>query len=159
MRRLGKLSAALLTAALLAPVASAEDEISVTAAGAGTFPQGALLLGLPLQSLSLGIGLGLTTNWALGQFQVTLTGTMPVTGERSIVVDGRANAGAPSAPGTAAFSGTATVDPGNGTPLLVGVPFAALLVPNPDGTGALTISIAGTNLPAATINEGNVTVR
>ena len=60
MRRLQLLPIAIIAAAslVLAPVAAQTDETSVTIAGAGVFPQGAAYLGLPLSSLSLGVGLG-----------------------------------------------------------------------------------------------------
>ena len=160
MRRLGRLPGAIVAAAALAvPTPAAAQETSVTIAGAGVFPQGAAYLGLPLRSLSLGAGLGVAGTWAAGQFQVTLTGTDLLGNERNIVVDGTATAGVPSAPGTAAFSGTATVDPGNGTPPLPGVPFVALVAPAADGAGSLTLRLGVTNLPAVAIAEGYVTVQ
>ena len=161
MTRLQPLAAALLAAGLLAHAApaAAQTEVSATAAGAGTFPQGAVLLGLPLRTLSLGVGVGVAGSWATGQFQATLTGALPLGGDRHIVVDGRANAATPAAPGTALFSGTARVDPGDGTPPVSGVPFTAVLVANPDGTGRLSLTVAGTSLPAATLDEGYVTVQ
>ena len=160
MTRLHPLSAALVAAALFAAAspAAAQTEISVTAAGAGTFPEGAVLLGLPVRTLSLGVGLATAGTWATGQFQVTLSGTLPLGGERHIVLDGRANGAAPTPPGTASFSGTARLDPGDGTPPVSGVPFAAVLVANPDGTGGLTLTVGTTALPAATIGEGWVTI-
>jgi hypothetical protein len=160
MRRLQLLPIALVAAAVLIPApVAAQTETSVTIAGAGVFPQGAAYLGLPLSSLSLGVGLGVAGNWAAGQFQVTLTGTTTLGDQRNIVIEGRATAGAPSEPGTATFTGTATVDPGDGTPPVPGVPFAALVIPGPDGTGSLTVNLGGTMLPAAAINEGYVTVQ
>jgi hypothetical protein len=160
MRRLQLPPIALVAAAILvlAPAAAHPQETSVTIAGAGVFPQGAAYLGLPLSSLSAGVGLGVAGDWAAGQFHVTLTGTTSVGDQRSIVIEGRATGGAPSDPGTATFSGTATVDPGDGTPPVPGVPFAALVIPGPDGTGSLTVNLGGTMLPAAAINEGYVTV-
>lgn len=160
MRGLKQMLPVAILAAVLAPAtAAAQTETSVTIAGAGAFPTGAVYLGLPLNTLSLGVGLGVAGTWAAGQFQVTLTGTDVLGHERNIVVNGRATAAAPSAPGTATFSGTAIVDPGDGTPPVPGVPFAAVVVPGADGTGSLTLSLGGTNLPAAAIDEGYVTVQ
>ena len=105
------------------------------------------------------MGGGVACNWAAGQFQVTLTGTTVLDVEQNIVVTGQVTARTPSAPGTASFSGTSTVDPGDGTPPLPGVPFVALVAVNPDGTGTLTLNLAGTNLPAAAINEGYLSVQ
>ena len=159
MKRLLLFPIAIIALAILVPApVAAQTETSVTIAGAGAFPEGAGYLGLPLRSLSLGVGLGVAGSWAAGQFQVTLTGTTPLGDERNIVVNGRATSSAPFAPGTATFSGTATVDPGDGTPPLTGVPFAALVVSGPDGTGSLTLNLGGTNLPAVGIDEGYLTV-
>ena len=159
-RRLQLLPIALIAAAVLMPApVAAQTETSVTIAGAGAFPAGATYLGLPLRTLSLGVGLGVAGTWAAGQFQVTLTGTTILNDERNIVVNGRATSSAASAPGTVMFSGTAIVDPGDGTPPVPGVPFAALVVPGANGTGSLTVNLGGVNLPAAAINEGYVTVQ
>ena len=159
-RRLQLLPIALIAAAVLLPSpVAAQTETSVTIAGAGSFPAGATYLGLPLRTLSLGVGLGVAGTWAAGQFQVTLTGTTILGDERNIVVNGRATSSAASAPGTAMFSGTAIVDPGDGSPAVPGVPFAALVVPGTNGTGSLTLSLGGVNLPAASIAEGFVTVQ
>ena len=160
MSRYQLLPIAIIAAAVLAPApVAAQTETSVTIAGAGQFPAGASYLGLPLSSLSAGVGLGVAGSWAAGQFQVTLTGTSLVGGERNITVNGRATTGAQSAPGTATFSGVAIVDPGDGTPAVSGVPFAALVVPGVDGAVSLTIHLGATNLPAVPINEGYVTVQ
>jgi hypothetical protein len=159
MRRLRLLTMAMILVAGLWPAPGAAQEISVTGAGAGVFPEDALYLGLPLSSLSLGMGLGVSGPSAAGEFQVTLTGTNAFGEEQNIVVEGQATGSTPSAPGTASFSGTGTVDPGDGTPLLPGVPFVALVVANPDGTGSLTLDLGGTNLPAATIDEGYLTIQ
>ena len=160
MRRLPLLPMAMIVGAMLWPAPlAAQTETSVTGAGAGVFPQGAVYLGLPVSSLSLGMGLGVAGTWAAGQFQVTLTGTNVFGAEQNIVVEGQATASTPSAPGTASFSGTSTVEPGDGTPPLPGVPLVAVVVANPDGTGSLTLSLGGTNLPAAAVNEGHLTVQ
>ena len=158
-RRLQLLPIAIIAVAVLIPAPAAAQETSVTIAGAGTFPAGATYLGLPLQTLSLGVGLGVAGSWADGQFQVTMTGTTVLGDERNIILNGRATGGMTSAPGTVAFSGTAIVDPGDGTPPVPGIPFAALVAPGADGTGQLTLNLSGTNLPAAAISEGYVHVQ
>jgi len=161
MKRLPLLPVALIAVAILCPApAAAQTETFVTGAGAGVFPPGAVYLGLPLSTLSLGQGLGVGgASWAEGQFQVTLTGTNILGLEQNIVVEGKATASIPAVPGTANFSGMSTVDPGDGTPPLPAVPFIAVVVANPDGTGTLTLSLGNTNLPAADINEGNLRVQ
>jgi len=88
--------------------------------------------------------------------QATLTS---ISEEQDILVEGLVISSVPSAPNTAVLSGTSTVDPGNGAPVLPGVPFSATVVANPDGTGTVTLNLGGTNLPGAAISEGHLTVQ
>jgi len=159
MRRTMMLAVATLVLGMVwAPGVWAQVETSVTAAGEGPFPQGASYLGVPLSSLTIGSGLSVAGTWALGQFQTTLVGGT-VAGPREITVEGLARSSVPSGPNTAVFSGTCTVDPGDGTPPVSGVPFTAALGANPDGTGSLALTLGVTSLPAAAVNEGYVTIR
>ena len=128
----------------------------VSGAGEGVFPTGATYLGVPLKGLDLGMGLGVAGNQGAGQFQVTLNS---ISAQQDILVQGVVSSSLPSGPNTAVFSGTSTVDPGNGALVLPGVPFMAAVVANPDGTGTLTLNLGGTKLPAVAINEGYVTVQ
>jgi hypothetical protein len=155
MRRPALLSAAFAIVATLG-LGTARAEIAVTGAGSGLFPAGASYLGVPLKGLDLGMGLGVAGNWGLGQFQATLTS---VSGAQDVIVDGRVNGSVPSAPNTALFSGTCTVEQGGGLPPVPGVPFTAAVVANADGTGTLTLNLGGANLPAVAINAGYVTVQ
>ena len=156
MRRLALLSAAFVVTAILAPApAGAQTETFVTGAGEGLYPEGTSYLGVPLKELEVGMGLGVSGNWGLGQFQATLVGIIE---GQEIVLEGLVNSSAPSAPNSALFAGTCTVDPGDGTPPLAGVPFTALVAANPDGSGSVTLNLGGTNLPAVPINDGYLTV-
>ena len=159
MKRILMSTMALALATMLWPApAGAQIETSVTGAGGGPFPAGAAYLGVQLNSLTIGMGLSVAGTWALGQFQASLLGVTPL-GPREIVVEGLANASVPSGANTAVFSGTCTVDPGDGTPPLSGVPFSVAVGANPNGTGSLALTLAATSLPAAAVNEGYVTIR
>ena len=158
MRRFAMLLAAMLVMAVWPALVNAQTETSVTGAGEGTFPAGASYLGVQLNSLTLGMGLGVAGTSALGQLQTSLIGVTPL-GAREIVVEGLASASVPSGLHTAVFSGTCTVDPGDGTPPVAGVPFSAAVAANPDGTGSLALTLGVTSLPAAAINEGYMTIR
>jgi len=157
MRRM-VMTAALIVAILGAALVGAETETSVTGAGEGPFPAGASYLGVSMNSLTLGMGLSVAGTWGLGQLQVSLLGATPA-GPREIQVEGVANASVPAGANTAIFTGNCTVDPGDGTPPVAGVPFSAAVAANPDGTGTLALNLGGTSLPAAAISEGYVTVR
>jgi hypothetical protein len=150
--------AALALATVSAAPAHAQAETSVTGASAGNFGPGVSYLGVSLSSLNVGMGLSVAGTWGLGQFQATLIGASPL-GPREIMVDGRAASSVPSAAGTALFSGACTVDPGDGTPPVSGVPFTVAVTANPDGTGTLALTLGATSLPAAALNEGYLTIR
>jgi hypothetical protein len=159
MRRIVMVGVAVLVTAMLWPApVNAQTETSVTGAGEGLFPSGASYLGVSLNSLTLGMGLGVAGTWALGQLQTTLVGVTAL-GPREIEVEGLATSSVPSGPSTAVFSGTCTVDPGDGTPALSGVPFTVSVAANADGTGTLALSLGATSLPAAAVNTGYLTIR
>lgn len=159
MRRILMWAAATALAALLCPAAvNADAETSVTGAGEGVFPAGASYLGVTLNSLTLGMGLGVSGTWGVGQLQTTLIGVTPL-GPRRIQVEGLVSGSVPSGAGTAVVSGTCTVDPGDGSLPLEGVPFTVAVAANPDGSGTLALTLGATNLPAAAVNEGYMTIR
>jgi hypothetical protein len=160
MKRLAMLPAAVLVTAILWPApVDAQTEASVTGAAEGIFPPGASYLGVSLNGLTLGMGLSVAGNWASGQFQTTLVGVSAFGLEQDIQVEGHASSSVPSEPNTAIFSGTCTVELGDGTPPVPGVPFTVAVATNAEGTGSLTLTLGGTNLPAATVNEGNMRIR
>src|SRR5438046_2038163 len=142
MRRLVTVPAAMLVMAILCRVpVDAQTQTSVTGAGAGVFPSGASLAGVSLQALKLGMGLTVAGGAADGQFQTTLTGVSLLGLDQSIQIEGNASVGS-SGPNTAIVSGACTVDLGDGTPPVAGVPFTVAVVTNTDGTGSLTLTIA-----------------
>ena len=59
----------------------------------------------------------------MGEFQAVLLGTSPLGTPQNVTVEGEVQSGAVGADGSATFSGTATVDMGDGTPALPDVPF------------------------------------
>jgi hypothetical protein len=159
MKRLTILPAAMLVMGILwsAPVGG-QSETSVTGAGAGIFPPSSSYLGVRLNTLTLGMGLTVGGGLAEGQFQATLTGVSALGLEQEIQVEGKAITGN-SAVNTAIFSGVCTVEVGDGTPPLPGVPFTVAVATNGDGTGTLALTLGATNLPGATMNEGSITIR
>ena len=58
------------------------------------------------------------------------------------------------------YAGTCTVNPGDGTPPLTGVPFTVIVAKLPNGAWGLTLTLGTTTgLPAATVTNGSVTVK
>ena len=139
---------------------SPQSGTMVTGAGGGIFPPGASLNGVSLEGLKFGKGLTVASaGSAQGQFQTTLIGVSVLGLKRYIQVEGKANSGFSGAPNTAIFSGKCMVDLGDGTPPLPDVPFTVVVATNSEGTGSLTLTLGATNLPAAMVNEGHMTIK
>ena len=157
MRRLGFLSAAILGLAslLVAAPAAAQSAAGVTGAAEATFPDGATFNGIPLRGLTLGQGMFIAPDGsATGQFQAVLLGTSPLGAAQNITVEGEVSGGSVAADGSATFSGTATVDMGDGTPALPGVPFTVTV-----SAGSLGLTLNAVALPTATLSAGSITVK
>src|SRR5207237_6720410 len=111
--------------------------------------------GLPLKGLTLGQGLFIAQDGsATGQFQVVLQGTSPLGTLQNVTVEGEVRGGFVGADGSATFSGTATVDMGDGTLPLPGVPFAVTV-----SAGSLGLILNAVALPTATVTAGSISVK
>ena len=157
MTRLGFLLAAILwLASLMAPApVAAQDAAGVTGAAEAAFPNGAAFNGVPLKGLTLGQGLFIAQDGsATGQFQAVLLGTSPLGTPQNVTVEGEVGGGSVGADGSATFSGTATVDMGDGTLALPGVPFAVTV-----SAGSLGLILNAVALPTATVTAGSITIK
>lgn len=132
---------------------------TVTGAGAGLFPAGAVFNGVSLSGLRFGTGVSIETNGtATGDFESTLLGTSAVGQPQTITVVGKPTSGSVPAGSTATFSGLCIINMGDGTPALTGVPFTATAVAGVGTTESLTLSLGSTSLPTATGTNGRITV-
>ena len=149
-----------IAASISSTSALAQSQTSVTGAGAGIFPQGALFNGVSLSALSFGMGAVILTNdgSATGTFESTLTGTS-LLGRRNIVVVGNLTHGSGQVGGPATYSGLCSIDLGDGTPLLRGLPFTVIAARLPNTQWGLTLLLGLALLPAAPVNTGSVTIR
>jgi len=156
MTRLGFLLATLLgLASLTAPAPVAAQDAGVTGAAEATFPDGAAFNGIPLKGLTLGQGMFIASGGsATGQFQAVLLGTSPLGTAQNITVEGEVSSGSAAADGSATFSGTASVDMGDGTPALPGVPFIVTV-----SAGSLGLTLNAVALPTATVSAGSIAVK
>ena len=127
---------------------AADDGGMIAGAGVGVFPSGAMLAGVALSSMNFGQGvLTAPDGSATGTFHaVLLAASIP---SLAVTVEGSVNAG--SIAGIATFGGTATVDLGDGSPALQGVPFQVSL--SPDG---LQLALDATVLPTLTLSAGAI---
>ncbi|HEY8134051.1 MAG TPA: hypothetical protein VII12_19400, partial [Thermoanaerobaculia bacterium] len=73
-------------------------------------------------------------------------------------VEATVGGGSNAAANVATVTGTCTIDMGNGTPPLTGVPFVATFTTDNQGLGTLGLVLGATSLPAATINDGHMTI-
>jgi hypothetical protein len=160
MKRLAMFPAVMLVAAILWPTPGhAQTQMGATGAGAGVFPPEVSFTEVSLNSLRFGMGITIADGAAEGQFQATLVGISAVGSQQSIEVEGEAGTGSLTASNTVTVAGTCTVDMGDGTLPLPGVPFTLVVAANADGSGSLTLRLGTTNLPAATVNEGHLTIK
>jgi hypothetical protein len=136
------------------------QETSVTVGAGGIFPAGTTFNGVPLNGLQSGYGVEIgATGSALGQFCTTLIGVSLTGAPVNIVVEGKATGGTRTAANIATFSGTCSINMGDGTPPLVGVPFNATIATNANDQGSIGLILGQTTLPAATVNQGSMTIK
>src|SRR5437016_3991166 len=127
MTRLRFILIAILGLSTLAPASVAaqdDDAARVSGAGEATLPEDVAFYGVLLRGVQLGQGVLIAADGsAVGQFHAVLSGTSFLGLAQEIVVQGAVNAGAAGGDGTATFSGTATLNMGDGSVPVVGVPF------------------------------------
>jgi len=157
MTRLGLVLAAMLgPASLMAPAPAAAQDAGVTGAAEAAFPNGATFNGISLKGLTLGQGMFIAPGGsATGQFQAVLLGTSLLGAAQNITVEGEVGGGSVGADGSATFSGTATVDMGDGTLPLPGVPFTVTA----SAGGSLGLILNAVALPTATVTAGSITIK
>ncbi len=157
MTRLGFVLTAILgltSVVAQAPVAAQSGASSVTGAAEAIFSSGATFNGVTLRSLQLGQGLFIARDSsAMGQFHAVLRGTSLLGQARDVIVEGKVTSGSVAGNGSVTFSGTATVNMGDGTLPVPGVPFAATV-----STNSLALILNATALPTATVTAGSITI-
>jgi hypothetical protein len=156
MTRLGILLMAMLgLASVMTPARGAAQDAGVTGAAEAVFPNGATFNGVSLNGLTLGQGMFIAQDGsATGQFQAVLQGTTPLGTAQNITVEGEVANGSVGADGSATFSGTATVDMGDGTLPLPGVPFTVTV-----SSGSVGLVLDAVALPTAMVSAGSITVK
>jgi hypothetical protein len=129
------------------------EDVTVTGTTDGIFPVGSALGPVMLDSLELGTGVIIDADGsASGVFHAVLLGAL-LGQPQQITVEGKVLEGAAAPGGQARFNGDATVDLGDGTPPVIGVPFSVTA-----STGGLVLSLGTTTLPAATLPERSLTI-
>ena len=141
-----------LVAITTAPVL-ADGERSVTAAATYLLPAGAELGPVALQGLEIGTGVFIEdAGSASGTFHAVLQGTA-FGFSREITLEGKASEGSVGFDGRVTFSGSASLDLGDGAPPLPSVAFSVTA-----GADDVVLVIDSTPLPAAGLTAGAVTI-
>jgi len=134
-------------------------QTSVTAGAGGIFPPGTTFNGVPINGLQSGYGVQIDATGSIGQFCTVLLGVSLGGLQQNIVIEGKATTGSRTAANIATFSGTCTINMGDGTPPLPGVPFTATITTNANDQGTIGLLLGQTTLPTATVNQGSMTIQ
>jgi len=123
-------------------------------AGEAIFPGGPTFNGVPLSGLTLGQGVSIAQDGsATGQFQAVLLGTSLLGVPQGVTVEGEVRSGSVAGDGSATLGGTATVDMGDGTLPLPGVPFTVTA-----SAASLALILDAAALPTAMVSAGSITI-
>lgn len=134
-------------------VTSVSAAASVTGAAEALFGAGAAVGPVAVDGLTLGTGVFIEPDgFAAGTFHAVLVG-QSLLGRQEVTVEGKVNAGSGTPAGSATFSGTASVDLGDGTPALPGVIFSVTVTPD-----SLVLALGSTILPAAGVTTGTIII-
>ena len=135
-----------------APVGAFSDDHSVTAAATGLFADGAELGPVALQGLQIATGVFIEADGtASGTFHATLQGSS-FGNPQEITVEGNVTGGSVDANGRPTFSGSASLDLGNGAPPLANVAFTVTA-----GSDDVVLLVDSVTL-TATLTGGAVTI-
>jgi len=127
----------------------------VTAAVDGAFATPSVLSGVQLNGSSSGFGVIIyADNTAEGDFQTVLAGVSALGTAQNIAISGKVTAGAANLDGSVTFSGTASVDLGDGSVPLQGVPFSVTAT-----TQGLQLVVGATTLAPQTLTGGAITIQ
>ena len=157
-------SAAVLTMLLLSVIlgtsfATATDETLATGGAGGIYPPGTTFDGVAISGLQLGFGVEISPDSsALGPFAAVLIGVSPLGLEQDITIEGEATNGSRNAANIAIYSGTASVDMGDGLPATPGIPFTVTVTTDANSPGTIGLVLGLTTLPNAAVNAGSMTI-
>jgi hypothetical protein len=160
MKRPALWFAALSLSVLAVPRPAVAAETRVSAAGEGVYPPETTFSSVPISGLKFGFGLEFSDiGDKVGHIMVVLLGTSSAGLEQDIVIEVEVTGGSRTAPNVAVISGTCTIDMGNGTPPLPGVPFLATVTTDANDQGAIGLEIGNITLPSANVTEGSMTIQ
>lgn len=155
MKRLTYVRVIVLGLAIIAApvgVGADSDDHSVTAAASGLFATGVELGAVALQGVQIATGVFIEADGtASGTFHAMLQGST-LGSPQEITVEGNVTGGSVDADGRATFSGTASLDLGNGAPPLLNVAFSVTA-----GSDDVVLVVDSVTL-TATLSGGAITI-
>jgi hypothetical protein len=129
-------------------------ERSIVGAARATFGQTATLGTCIVKNLELGTGAFIEPDGsASGVYSAVLNGKSLLGQQQQIKIEGNVLQGDVMPNGQTFFIGVATVNLGDGTPTVTGVPFSVIT-----SGETLRLSILSTNLPAAQVTSGVISI-
>jgi hypothetical protein len=138
----------------------AAGQVNVTVGAGGIYPAGTTFSGVAINGLQSGYGVEVSsTGSALGQFCTVLLGVNGLGLQQNIIIEGKASSGSRTASNIVTFSGSCSVNMGDGTAPLLGVPFTATVTTNASDQGTIGLVIGLSTLPSATVNQGSMSIR
>jgi len=148
------MSSLIVVIALLPASVFGQDMSGVTGAGAGSFPASTTFNGVSVTGLQFGTGVFIPTGAPVaGQFETTLLGISVLGQPQNIAILGNASSGLTNADGSRSISGTVSLDMGDGTPPLSGVPLTIRATSN-----ILLLTVGVNNLPLASLTVGSIII-
>lgn len=135
-------------------------DTATTAAAEGTYPAGTIYNGVPLSGLEIAAGAIVAGDGSTadGRLTVLLLGPQLLGGQQVITVQATITGGSRPAANVSTITGTASVDMGDGTPPLTGIPITATIATDANNQGTVAIVLGATTLPTAPIGDGTMTV-
>jgi hypothetical protein len=138
--------------------AMAQSPTVLTQAGGAVFAGGPVYRGVRLTRGKFGMGGAIAGDGsAFGVLSFQLAGVTVSGGlARTLDYQGTVQAGSVSPAGVVSVSGSGTLDPGDGSPVVTSVPFVLEVTPNVEGQGTLVFTLEAVHLGAALVDAGGV---
>ena len=151
----------ILFAVMLAIGGSVYADTSATTAADAPYPAGTTFNGVSINGLDIGTGVLLGSDGvAEGHVAIALFGPVnPLTNTaQTIIVEAAITGGSHTAANVVTLTGTGTVDMGNGSAPLVGVPVVVTLNTDANHQGTVGLTIGATTLPTVPVSDGSMSV-
>lgn len=139
---------------------TAPADTATTAAAVANYDAGTTFNGVPISGLDIAIGALVAGDGSTadGQILIELYGPNLPTGQQVITIKATVTGGSRAASNVSVVNGTATVDMGDGTAPLAGVPVTATIATDANNQGTVGLVIGATTLPTTAVNGGTMTV-